>query len=828
MTRKALLIGAETNGLSGVLHDVTAMDAALRSREFLVERLVTPNATRNGILEAYERLIADARPDDAVVLYYSGHGGRLLGDGPDIPFIVPDDWTDTPDDFRGITGVELSVLLERLTRVTRNTTVILDCCHASHMSRDVRLRIRSMLREVPAYDRVREHLRGLVRDGLDVSRRHLISNPHAVRVVACAPEQAAWEGARDDGLRMGLFTDALTRALRDSAGMRVSWATLIDAVRRRVQDFAPAQRPEAEGPGNRLPFSMEPYDPVDSLPIAVDRADRERIQVLGAPLLGVRVGDEFAVRAAGGTGPDLGTAVVDGLLPTAARAAFRPAGAGELPADARAYRTWAAAPALAVRLPHAHPATADLEREIRSRPLLRAAAEGRRVIAEVTAEDGLLVVRDDAGPLHHPWPAYPHGIGVVADNLQRVGQATVLRRLAGDPERPLTHGVIVEWGRVRDGREEPLPLSGGMLFAYGGERVFIRLRNDGEQAMYVSLIDVGVAARVSVLTASDLSGIRLEPKSSYTLGWNEDTGRLDGIVVDWPPETPRAAARPETVLALISDGPVDVGVLQQTGARTSGTRLTGAVTLQSILAQLTFGGLRDLGRGPAGAIRYAVQPIDFTVSPTEPPAGERAVFLVDDRPAAQIRLLVPRGGTPGRVAVRIGELIVRHNRALLGADIRVDAVVLTGGAGDQAVYRAETLRFSNVRDGDRLPLDDVLIYHGPAVDFLDIAVWVSRDTAGSLALGDLLEQKLTSPAVQAAGSQVAGLALAAPQAALAVAVVGAAAVLMNTAYELLTGVVGPNIGLYRTSLLAAERFGAGEHRRDPQDFSFTFSVTPVD
>jgi hypothetical protein len=180
------------------------------------------------------------------------------------------------------------------------------------------------------------------------------------------------------------------------------------------------------------------------------------------------------------------------------------------------------------------------------------------------------------------------------------------------------------------------------------------------------------------------------------------------------------------------------------------------------------------------------------------------------------------------VAVRIAELIVHHNRALGSADIRVDAVVFTGGSGNQPVYRAETMRFGNVRDGERLPLDNMLIYHGPAVDFLDIAIWVSRDTTGSLALGALLEDKLTGPVVQAAGAQMAGLALTAPHAAAAVAVVGAGAVLVNTAYELLTGVVGASIGLYRTSLLAQEQYGIGRHERHPQDFTFTFTVDAVD
>ena len=62
---------------------------------------------------------------------------------------------------------------------------------------------------------------------------------------------------------------------------------------------------------------------------------------------------------------------------------------------------------------------------------------------------------------------------------------------------------------------------------------------------------------------------------------------------------------------------------------------------------------------------------------------------------------------------------------------------------------------------------------------------------------------------------------------VAVATVVLSWLLVNTVYELLSGVVGPSIGLYRTSLLAQEQFGLGRHQRHPQDFSFAYSVEAV-
>jgi hypothetical protein len=839
MTGKALLIGAATHGLAGVRNDVEAMAQTLRARGFAVQRLVTPQATRAGILDAYEKLIADATPDEAFVVYYSGHGGRIPGpDGRAIQFIVPDDYADsTDDDFRGITDPELSVLLARLTERTPNVTVVLDCCHAAHMSRQSGPRVRALLRSAPGkwqptYEGVERHVHGLVAGGLPIDRRPLIGSDRAVRVVACAPTESAYEDANSDGVQMGLLTDALTRALREADGIRVNWSTLMETVRRQVQAIAFTQRPEAEGPSSRVPFEVTELDPLDTLPVTADGG--ARIQLLGAPLLGVEVGDEFAIVAAGAAstagvagvdGAVLGMVSVTRLLPTSAVAELPPDIAGQpLPAGARARRVRAAAPAMPVRLPADHPATADLIEALTTRPMLRPADPHARAAVEVVAdEQGRLVIRDDSGPLHAPRPATRADIAAIVTNLQRIAQASALRRLTGDPDRPLRHDVRVEWGRVRDGQEEPLELTGSLLFTHPDERIWFRLRNEGDRAVFVSLIDIGVSSRIAVLTQSDPGGIRLRPAASYTYGWNEDRQLLTGVPITWPDSIDPAVPRPETVLVLISDGPVDVSVLQQRGLRDGRVRSG----LENLLAQVAYGVSREVGDAPASQVRYAIQPIDFTVSPTPPPVTERATFLVDDRPAQPIRLLAPRGTTPIRVAVRIAELIVHRNRALGSADIRVDAVVLTGGSGTQPVYRAATMRFSNVRDNERLPLDNVLIYHGPAVDFLDIAVWVSRDTSGSLALSALLEQRLTSPAVQAAGLQVAELALTAPHAAVAVAVAGAGAVLVNTAYELLTGVVGPSIGLYRTSLLAQEQFGIGRHERHPQDFSFTFAVDEV-
>jgi hypothetical protein len=259
MRRTALLIGSQTHGLTGVRNDVEMMADVLAGRGYTAVRCVGEQATRAGILDAYERLICDARPDDAVVVYYSGHGGLAMAPprhgarSPTLQFIVPTDYAGSAgSDFRGITSPELSVLLVRLVNATRNVTVIVDACHAAHLSRDDELSVKALYS--PVYLDVAEQLDRLRQRGLDLGVLDVLGNQGAVRVVACGREQSAFEYTNADGHRIGLFTESLGRALTEVGDRSVSWAALLPRIRARVRAEVPWQRPEAEGPADRLLF----------------------------------------------------------------------------------------------------------------------------------------------------------------------------------------------------------------------------------------------------------------------------------------------------------------------------------------------------------------------------------------------------------------------------------------------------------------------------------------------------------------------------------------------------------------------------------------------
>lgn len=841
MPKKALLIGAELDGLTGVKNDVQSMAHALGARGFAIERRLGDEATRAGILDAYEGLIAGADAGDAIAVFYSGHGGFVTPPdsglpGPDLmdmQFIAPVDYHESTDeDFRGITSVELSVLLGRLTQKTDNVLAVLDCCHAGHMSRDRGLRLKA-LTDLASYEQLRAHTDKLRSRGLlDTRLWHAEGNRRAVRIVACAPQQSAFEYRGEDGKSTGMLTEALTMALAEAGTEKVTWAVVMDQVRRRVLRLSQGQRPEAEGPSRRLLFDTAEEDVLTTL--RVTPIDGNRVRLDCAPLLGVQYGDEFMIMPPGATGPDdetkIGNVRIDRLTSLAAEGPVALSRAWTaVPAGARAHRIKVVAPALPVRIPASDPRAADLARAVSEDPFVRLAEPHGPYLAEVRIDaTGALTLHDRVGPLHAPRPAGSVGTARLMNDLKVLAQAITLRSLVADSARRLDAPVTIEWGRVHNGKKSQLATSGAVVRT--GDRVYISVRNDGQEPVYVSLIDIGVSARVTVLTARSPSGEQIPPGGEYALGYDALTGAWQGARLSWPQGLNPAAARTETVLVLVTSQPQDVTSLEQEGvARSSPPRPRSG--LEQILDQVACARTREIEVEAAEdrGVRYDVHAIDFELAPL-PDEGQ---FLIDERPDPPALLRTAKSAAaPMTVAVRLEELVVHRNRALFGADIRVDAIILTGARRTvQPVYRAQTERFSNIRNDMALPLDRMLVYHGPAVDYVDLAVWVSRDATGSLALSDLLAQTLTGSEAQDALATLSGAVLAAPAAAEAAAIVGAGAVIINVAYKLLRGVVGNVIGLYRGSLLAHERFGAGRHpptgSRRVQDFSFAYTVEEI-
>lgn len=114
----ALLIASQTGDLKGSENDVQSISRVLKRNNFEIHRCVRSAATREGILDSWDKLVKRCDSSrDVVVVYYSGHGGIVesspADEGPSqqYQFLVPVDYNPTADDFRGVLDVEIAHLL---------------------------------------------------------------------------------------------------------------------------------------------------------------------------------------------------------------------------------------------------------------------------------------------------------------------------------------------------------------------------------------------------------------------------------------------------------------------------------------------------------------------------------------------------------------------------------------------------------------------------------------------------------------------------------------------------------------------------------------------
>jgi caspase domain-containing protein len=830
MVRRALIVGSQTFGLTGVDTDVEHIGAALAEYGFELRRCTGPEATREGILEAYQRLIADTAQDDAVVVYYSGHGG--LAANPDYrpleasgvvrprayQFIVPFDMALSSDeDFRGIADLELSSLLATLTRKTANATVILDCCHAARMSRDFEMMPRALPR--PWHVGVAAHIKQLRGGGLAVDRLAPESNADAVRLVACGPSESAFEYTTPNGRRMGLLTETVCTALWDSRGLRISWSSLAERIRRRVVEQVPTQHPEVEGPVHRVLFGTETLHETGVL--AVECVDGQP-RLVGGRLLGLEVGDQYRIVAA-----DTGQPIADARVTQVHGAhatidlTYQP-GQRVLPDGARAVPLRKALHRFPVRMAGGGAARADLASQVDNSVYLRAAtdADGNTdvVLAHVEVTSDTIVLRDGADhALAHPKPADARGVAETLQDLTTCARAQLLRELrSGSDTHQLDVPFHLEWGRVQQGKPQPVARSGELLFP--GESVYIRMVNPGQQPVYASIFDIGLSGRITLLTSSEPSGIELPPGTDYVVGADRLSGHLAGLPLNWPASLPRRDQHTETLVAIVADRPQDLRALEQHGMR---SMVSPPSQLQQILEQIAYGGMRDLpaDRPVDTDVRYAVDQITFLVDPSPAPPRELDQFLIDERPDLSLVYRSARSGESVTTAltVRFTDLILYRRSDLFDpspeGDIRVDTLVTTAPVTDGAplVYRAETARCVGVRDGDHLRYDNFLAFQGLVTNVLDIGVWLSRDRKDSRSLMQLLHTELDS-------TRVGTLPLP-------------GGTMCHIASQVLARELGSSIGLYRTSLLAQDGFGIGRHPRSgplrAQDFGFAFEIAPL-
>ena len=812
MARRALVIGSEVGGLAGCESDVIILGDALAAMGFALRRLTGDSATRAGIIAAYQELIAETGPGDAVVVTYSGHGGRQRNLDPGLgpafwQYLVPTDIEKSNHgDFRGLLAEELRLLQLQLTLRTPNVTTILDCCHSGRMSRRIGLVPRFWKGSWPA-GAVAERwaaadgaLRQAVRDA-DLGPEWLEDNPRAVRVVACRADESAFELAMESGEIHGALTVALVEIL-SSLPTAATWDEVAPRLRRLVAESAPEQHPGVEGGlGSRVVLSCAKGASGVAYPVVVSATG---LELEGARFFGFEEGDTFLLRppGSGSDGAGVGARVTGESGGRAVLQLDGGAGSGTIAPDMLAYPVRRR---LGRRPVVVEPADHRLRREVvaalTAEPHVRVVDDPTRCLATIRlvgddSESGLLLLDGDRSPLWiQPRPVNATTLGQLNRALAVLASAARLRELAPTDSERLPTPVSMQVHEPDGTLLEP-----GALV--GGDCLKIAIRNDGPSSgtVYINLFDIGLAGTIGPLSVA-VGGVPVVGQETYRVGDGA------GVSVHWPdPQhssdpVPRDEPRPESYVAIVSDRPQDLRRMQTRGVR--GDSPTSS--LQRLLDSVRSG-TRDSSPNPnVEPVRFSVVRFDFLLDPG---------FLIDDSFSPTGQALDDQAGagavpSPTQLGVVLDKLVVGSSRAIFGTDVRIDALFSTsGGIGQATPWHAWTGRFPRLADGDELALESPVLYHGQARRFLDVSLWISRDDADGPDLAELLGCRLSTAPSGPHGSRRS---------------------LVQVASRLLRAEMPRSVGLLHTTLRPPEGFKPGRRPAvgitSIRDFGFAYQVT---
>jgi len=312
--------GASWHSLQGPLTDVAAMRVLLEQTYGFtdIRELMDEQATRQGILDAINQLVADTEKGDRVVIYYSGHGSQRLDSKSsknqrDQTIVPVDAWKGVKD----IRDKELALLFDRLVFDKQaRLTAIYDSCNSGTMARGI---TESVERTLPYDDDDVAREQSAV---LESDLKRIPQQGDAIILAAAGPTQSAVEARYpEDGQVHGAFTRALIRVLRQNT-QALSAEDVVSAVASMLRaDPLDFQQPSVEGRVQESLFG----DPVASheLHVRVTKASYGKITLDMGSAAGFDVGTEFTgfKPGADGTKTVLAVTSIDG--PTASTATVK-------------------------------------------------------------------------------------------------------------------------------------------------------------------------------------------------------------------------------------------------------------------------------------------------------------------------------------------------------------------------------------------------------------------------------------------------------------------------------------------------------------------------
>jgi hypothetical protein len=209
--RSATAAGRDVSNLDGTINDVELMRDLLESvygfERGNIVALKNEQATRRGILDALAELAAEARKNDTIFFYYSGHGSQVRNsssreqDKLDESLVPADARHGAPD----VRDKELRRAFNAMLTRGARLTVVIDACHSGSGARGLEggLRVRAVKPDE--------------RDVADASDGPRPEDQGALILSAARDFEPAFEMIDSNGTIRGAFTWALARAIADAS-----------------------------------------------------------------------------------------------------------------------------------------------------------------------------------------------------------------------------------------------------------------------------------------------------------------------------------------------------------------------------------------------------------------------------------------------------------------------------------------------------------------------------------------------------------------------------------------------------------------------------------
>ena len=293
--KRALVIGIDTYGggyqLNGCVNDARAMTDILRETfDFSHEniRLLTnADATKDGILDAFDDLIEATNTDDVVVFFFAGHGSRL-GDMEKktkasgyTTALCPVDVTNPGPERYFLVDDEIHERLLALADRTSFITVIVDACHSGTVTRDI---FGDLVRNMPTDDVAAEDIKLHTRPMRQMRPPSTSSEKGPSGWVSLSDNYVLIAGCRDEEVS-NEFTSpdtqeahgALTYFLMQELANARSGTTYRDVFERaaaNVTAHKPLQHPQMEGSIDRHVFGVSTLVPTDFASVLARAGDR--------------------------------------------------------------------------------------------------------------------------------------------------------------------------------------------------------------------------------------------------------------------------------------------------------------------------------------------------------------------------------------------------------------------------------------------------------------------------------------------------------------------------------------------------------------------------